>query len=96
MIKRGMKAIVSRKKSKNMARVPLPNPKNIFIKITIGAVKISDEAKMRKAGVAIATNAGSLEKIPTICPENISKRMDETAAKKTDTLRATKTDSLNL
>ena len=68
-----MKAIVSRNNNNNMARVPLPNPKNMFIKITIGAVKINVEAKMRKAGIAIVTNAGSLEKIPTICSENISK-----------------------
>ena len=58
IIRSGISEILSRKKSKNMARIPLPNPKNIFIKITIGAIKTSAEAKIRKEGVAIATNAG--------------------------------------
>ena len=74
----------------------MPNPKNMFIKIIIGAIKTSAEAKIRKAGVAIAAKTGALEKIPTIYPANISKSMEAMTAKKSDTFRATKTDSLNL
>ena len=61
-INKGISKIVSRKKSKNMAKLPLPSPKNIFIKIIVGAVKTSAMILMRNAGVAIASNSGSLVK----------------------------------
>ena len=61
-INKGIRIITSRKNSKNMAKLPLPSPINIFIKIIVGAVKTNATILMRNAGMAMASNSGSLVK----------------------------------